>query len=218
MPAAATRTRRRAGRARPRGDRRGCRRARRPRSRRRAGGTRGRSPAGPCRARSAGRASVSRNEPKSTADAASMRTKPPPTARSASRSMRSSGRRVRSSSSANAASPRARDAEAERLDDVQPAVAPARSRRRSRRGWRWRAARREVEAAPPRPLASAGTIFSAATASDDADGQVDEEDRAPVDELGQRAAEQDADRRAGAADRTPGAERLRPLARPGRRT
>ena len=46
----------------------------------------------------------------------------------------------------------------------------------------------------------------------DPDGQVDEEDQAPVDELGERAAEQHAEGRAGAADGAPGAERLGPLA------
>ena len=46
----------------------------------------------------------------------------------------------------------------------------------------------------------------------DPDGEVDEEDQAPVDELGERAAEQDAERRAGAADRAPGAQRPGPLA------
>ena len=55
----------------------------------------------------------------------------------------------------------------------------------------------------------------AAAASAGADGQVDEEDRAPVDELGERAAQEDADGGAGAADRAPDAERLGALARRG---
>ena len=41
------------------------------------------------------------------------------------------------------------------------------------------------------------------------DGQVDEEDHPPVGELGEHAADEDADRGARAADRTPGGERLR---------
>ena len=41
------------------------------------------------------------------------------------------------------------------------------------------------------------------------DGEVDEEDQPPVDELGQHAAEEDAERSARTADRTPGGERLR---------
>ena len=48
------------------------------------------------------------------------------------------------------------------------------------------------------------------------DGEVDEEDRAPVDELGQHAAEEHADGGAGAADRAPDAERLGALAGRGR--
>ena len=87
--------------------------------------------------------------------------------------------------------------------------APGRGRRRARRGWRWPAARRagrgRATAAAP---ASAGRRCVAPAARSSADGQVDEEDRAPVDELGQHAAEQDADRGAGAADRAPDAERL----------
>ena len=58
---------------------------------------------------------------------------------------------------------------------------------------------------------SAGTTFRAATSSDCGDGQVDVEDRPPVGELGEDAADEDADRRARSADRAPGGERLRAL-------
>ena len=64
--------------------------------------------------------------------------------------------------------------------------------------------------------ASAGTSVQRAGGEREADRQVDEEDRAPVDELGQRAAQQHADRGAGAADRAPDAERLGALAALGR--
>ena len=67
----------------------------------------------------------------------------------------------------------------------------------------------EVEAAPARLLASAGTTLQGGEREHGGDGQVDEEDQPPVDELGQHAADEDAERGAGTADRTPGGERLR---------
>ena len=66
----------------------------------------------------------------------------------------------------------------------------------------------QVEAAPLRPGRVGGQQLHRAGGQGEADGQVDEEDRAPVDELGQHAAEQHADRGAGAADRAPDAQRL----------
>ena len=68
-----------------------------------------------------------------------------------------------------------------------------------------------VEATPARLLDIAGMTFRAAAASADRDGDVDVEDEAPVADLGEDAADEDADRCAGAADRTPGCERLGPL-------
>ena len=66
----------------------------------------------------------------------------------------------------------------------------------------------QIEAAPLRPLRVGGQEVQGAGGEHQADGEVDEEDRAPVDELGQHAAEQDADGGARAADRAPDAERL----------
>ena len=70
----------------------------------------------------------------------------------------------------------------------------------------------EVEAAPARPCGVGGDDVHGAGGQHGADGQVDEEDRPPVDELGERAAQQDADGGAGAADGAPDAERLGSLA------
>jgi hypothetical protein len=65
----------------------------------------------------------------------------------------------------------------------------------------------QVEAAPLGPRRVGGQQVRGAGREQKADRQVDEEDRAPVDELGEHAAEQDADGGAGAAHRTPGAQR-----------
>jgi hypothetical protein len=66
----------------------------------------------------------------------------------------------------------------------------------------------QIEAAPLRPDRVGGQELDGGSAQKHADGQIDEEDRAPVDELGQHAAEEYAAGGAGAADRAPDAERL----------
>ena len=67
----------------------------------------------------------------------------------------------------------------------------------------------EVEAAPARLLGVGRHDLAGAVGERGGDGQVDEEDQPPVDELGEHAAEEDAERGAGAADGAPGGERLR---------
>src|SRR5581483_2941250 len=67
----------------------------------------------------------------------------------------------------------------------------------------------DVEAAPARLLLVGGDGPAGAVGERGGDGQVDEEDQPPVDELGEQAAEEDAECGAGAADGTPGGERLR---------
>ena len=103
------------------------------------------------------------------------------------------------------------EAEAERLHATSSRRRrPARGRRRAPPGSRWRpAAPRRSRPRHCGRATSAGTTFIAADGDADADGQVDEEDGAPVDELGERPAQQDADGGAGAADGAPDAERLR---------
>ena len=67
----------------------------------------------------------------------------------------------------------------------------------------------EIEAAPLGSSDVGGHDLHRCDGDADADGQVDEEDGSPVDELSERPAQQDADGGAGAADGTPDAERLR---------
>jgi hypothetical protein len=67
----------------------------------------------------------------------------------------------------------------------------------------------EVEAAPPRARDVRRNHLDGGGRDTDAHGEVDEEDGPPVDDLGQRAAQQHADGGAGAADGSPHAERLR---------
>ena len=68
-----------------------------------------------------------------------------------------------------------------------------------------------VEATPARLGFVTRDDFQGGDCEPDRDRDVDVEDEAPVADLGEDAADEDADRRAGAADRTPGCERLRPL-------
>ena len=83
---------------------------------------------------------------------------------------------------------------------------------------------REQRAAARRGRASAacrrraGSTFERGDGERDRDGEVDVEDQPPVGDLGEQPADEDADRRARAADRAPGCERLRPLRCPGRRS
>ena len=143
---------------------------------------------------------VSRNEPNSTADAASIITKPPPTAAVAEPlrccSSGCGGAQLERGERGEAGEPGA--AEAERLRR-RPAARrrPARARRRAppRLAVASSAPRRSRPRHCGRADVGGHDPASRATATRDADGQVDEEDRPPVDELGERAAEQDADRR-----------------------
>ena len=68
----------------------------------------------------------------------------------------------------------------------------------------------EVETTPARLLRISRNDLQRGKQQDRRDGEVDVEDRPPVGELGEDAADEDADRRARAADRTPRRERLRP--------
>ena len=68
-----------------------------------------------------------------------------------------------------------------------------------------------VEATPARLGFVTRDDFQGGDCEPDRDWDVDEEDQAPVADLGQDAADEDANRRAGAADCAPGCERLRPL-------
>ena len=74
----------------------------------------------------------------------------------------------------------------------------------------------EVEAAPARLLRVSRDDLQRGDEQDCGDGEVDVEDRPPVGELGEDAADEDADRRARSADCTPGGERLRALRARGR--
>jgi hypothetical protein len=67
----------------------------------------------------------------------------------------------------------------------------------------------EVEADPLRSSDVGGHDVHRSGSDADADGQIDQEDGSPVDEFGERAAQQDTDSGAGAAHGTPDAERLR---------
>ena len=67
----------------------------------------------------------------------------------------------------------------------------------------------EVEPTPARLLGVGGNDLAGAEGERDGDRQVDEEDQPPVSDLGEHAAEEDAERGAGATDGTPGGERLR---------
>jgi len=67
----------------------------------------------------------------------------------------------------------------------------------------------EVEADPLRSSDVGGHDVHRSGSDGDADGQIDQEDGSPVDEFGERAAQQDTDSGAGAAHGTPDAERLR---------
>ena len=66
----------------------------------------------------------------------------------------------------------------------------------------------EVEAAPARLLRVGRDDLQGGDEQRCGDGEVDVEDRPPVGELGEDAADEDADRRAGSADCAPGGERL----------
>ena len=67
----------------------------------------------------------------------------------------------------------------------------------------------DVEPTPARLLRVGGHDLAGADGERDRDRQVDEEDQPPVGDLGEDAAEEDAERGAGATDRAPGGERLR---------
>ena len=69
----------------------------------------------------------------------------------------------------------------------------------------------DVEATPARLGFVARDDFQGGDCEPDRDRDVDVEDEAPVADLGEHAADEDADRGAGAADCAPGCERLRPL-------
>jgi hypothetical protein len=69
----------------------------------------------------------------------------------------------------------------------------------------------EVEPSPARLLRVAGHDFQGSDGQCRCDGQIDVEDHPPVAELGEKAADEDADRRACASDCSPGGERFRPL-------
>ena len=157
--------------------------------------------------------------PNSTAETASIISDPPPTPRSARRWTASSGCAVRSSSAAKAARPTSAAAPSPSVCvDAQPALSACEAANTSAprlSGRQQRAA--EIEAAPAGARRVGRHDVQRAGAERQPDGQVDEEDQPPVDELGQRAAEQHAERRAGAADRAPRAQRLGPLAALGER-
>ena len=68
-----------------------------------------------------------------------------------------------------------------------------------------------VEATPARLGVVTRDDLQGGDCEPDRDRDVDVEDEAPVADLGEDAADEDADRRAGTADRTPGRERLGPL-------
>jgi hypothetical protein len=68
----------------------------------------------------------------------------------------------------------------------------------------------EVKPPPPRLVRVGGNDCQGGRGERDGDREVDVEDQPPV-ELGQEAADEDADRSASAADRSPGSERLHPL-------
>ena len=76
----------------------------------------------------------------------------------------------------------------------------------------------EVEAAPARLLRVGRDDLQRGDEQRRGDGEVDVEDHPPVGELGEDAADEDADRRAGAADCAPGGERLRRGLRRGTRS
>ena len=69
----------------------------------------------------------------------------------------------------------------------------------------------DVEATPARLGDIARDDLQCGDGEADRDGDVDVEDEAPVADLGEDAADEDADRSTGSADRTPGRERLRAL-------
>ena len=67
----------------------------------------------------------------------------------------------------------------------------------------------QVESAPPRLGGVGRDDLQGGDGERDGDGEVDEEDHPPVGELGEEAADENADRGAGTADCAPGSERLR---------
>ena len=121
---------------------------------------------------------------------------------------------MRRSTAANAARPaRPPRPNSSVWSDVQPAVSTlgdreddgAEARRREHGS-------AEVEPAPARLLRIGGHDLDRGDRECRCDRQIDVEDHPPVAELGEEAADEDADRGARASDCSPGGERLRPLA------